>query len=377
MKISYSYCTKPLFWLIGLSVTFFFPLLAGAQTPGSPSPQGSAPLQSEWVTKPGEDAMTGAPSIDTWKQFRAGGDAFVDVSASCHIDPIAQKADAAPSPAAVVQGMMDSIGAPIAPRVDTQKKRHLDTRTLEFQFRYQAASSGPSLLLRPETFSTTSCVHMRVTVDGMGKSDVQSDICNVPNRASIHFRALHMHDLMPSLGSLSPELGDTSNPLGKLLGGTNNATLDQFDIALMQEAIGSQEIRVELPLSDGNAIVVRIHPQEPGFRQFVSRCRATFPDPPKPEIVVSRGGPLGVRVEPTTLQLRSRRIQGLKVLYIYPNSPAFYVPMRMGDVIATINGNPVTSEEDIIRILAGGNSNRVGVNVYRDGQLLGFIMEPQ
>jgi C-terminal processing protease CtpA/Prc len=67
---------------------------------------------------------------------------------------------------------------------------------------------------------------------------------------------------------------------------------------------------------------------------------------------------------------------GLEVTHVYANSPAQWTGIQPGDVITSVNGQPVNSEEDIARAIAKRNSGRVGVSLYRNGRLLDFDMEP-
>lgn len=65
---------------------------------------------------------------------------------------------------------------------------------------------------------------------------------------------------------------------------------------------------------------------------------------------------------------------GIPILGCLPGSPAARVGIRYGDILMTVNGEPVTSLQDFLdaRLL---NGNRQEVEVYRDGGLLTFVIE--
>jgi hypothetical protein len=265
--------------------------------PGSANP---LPELSGWITTARADKLTGAPTVEASTVIPVDGDATVRVTASCHLDSLAQRLDTLPDQAAnMMQGMMDSLSND-APRINSRQTSHLDARTLEFRFLYHPkAGSGISLLSSPvaQTVTATglgnglvsapaSCVFMGLTIDGRSKDHIESNSCGVPNLASIDFPALHAGDLTASMTS-----GADRTPAAKFASGLMNQLITAVDrtVAHMHDALESREILVGLPLTDGDSAVARIDPQEPSFRQFAARCLETFPDPPKTEIKADLG----------------------------------------------------------------------------------------
>lgn len=275
-----------------------------------------------------------------------------------------------------------------APQFKTPEN-HVDARTFELRFQYLPAPGSNVSLQLSRTAQTVTrygnsnvgvasapsyCAVMRVMVDDAGRSGVGSDTCNIPNRASVNFLAVRQRDL---LGAAMPA-GDDDSPAGKLLGGFMNTIADSTDtsIAAMQDALAAQQIRVELPLDDGNTALIAVHPQESSFRQFTKACLAAFPTPPKQEPVIPPGGPFGIRTERAVVQTRTRAMRGLRITYVYDNTPAQWTRWQIGDIITEVNGQSVTIDDDIPRAIATSNSNRAGVTLYREGNMLGFDLIP-
>ena len=307
------------------------------------SPQGPIlPSSPGWDITSGRDKMTDAPFVKADRDFGQPGGPSVHITASCQVDMQLQDlVDKLPTQATLsqmLQEMMDSVSKD-APKIESQQSLPYDARTFEIWFRYFPPHDSNLALLAvspqlPRGFpqQQESCAHMRVKVDNWIRSDVKSRVCNVPNLAAIEFPAMHFRDV---LGYGPNGRVDSGGLLGPtvLVGTLGTLDADKFEdltvqtVALMQDALGSSEILVELPLTDGGATIVPIHPQEPAFRQFASRCLSTFPDPPKLEIKPKPGGPLGIEVEQTILDLPSRgsrsviNLHGLKVTHVYGESP--------------------------------------------------------
>jgi hypothetical protein len=277
----------------------------GAKPPGKnldPASVDSLKELSGWVTTARGDKLTGVPVVEASAEFPVEEGATVRVTASCHLDSLAQRLDTLPNQAAnMMQGMMDSLSND-APRIRSQQTSHLDARTLEFRFLYRPrAGSGLSLLSSPVAQTVTtgafgnveivsapaSCVFMGLTIDGRSKEHIESDTCGVPNLASIDFPAMHAGDLTTSMTG-----GADQTPAAKFASGLMNQLTSAVDrtVAHMHEALESREILVGLPLTDGDSAVVGIDPQDPAFRRFAARCLETFPDPPKAEITAALGG---------------------------------------------------------------------------------------
>jgi membrane-associated protease RseP (regulator of RpoE activity) len=349
-----------------------------------------------WEITSRRDKITDAPFVEADSNFGQPGGPCVQITASCQVDSQLQDlVDKLPTKATLMQmmqGAMDAVSKD-APKIQPQQSLPYDARTLKIQFRYFPPHDSNLALLAvspqlPRGFpqQQESCAHLRVKVDNWIRSDVRSRVCNIPNLAAIEFPTMHFRDVLgyePNgsvnsgglLGLLSPTVGGTLEA-----DGLENVTLQT--VTLMRDALDSSEILVELPLTDGGTTIVPIHPQEPGFRQFASTCLSTFPDPPKIEIKPEPGGPLGIEVEQAILDLPSRgsrsitTLHGLKVTRVYGYSPARYAGIRLDDVITSVNGQPVSSKEDIAKAIVNRNPSHAEVSLYRDGLLLTFNTEP-
>ncbi|MBH8556092.1 trypsin-like peptidase domain-containing protein [Nostocaceae cyanobacterium CENA357] len=70
--------------------------------------------------------------------------------------------------------------------------------------------------------------------------------------------------------------------------------------------------------------------------------------------------------------------QGILVVRVIPNSPAARVGLRPGDVIQTINNQPITTSEEVQQILEkNGLNNNLQIQVLRNGQNLQFTVKPE
>lgn len=353
-------------------------------------------LPQKWEIASRVDKMTGAPSVQATVVIPVDEGASVRVTASCYIDPTVEGVNDMPNQmASTMHTLMEGLSSD-APKAQQQESLHLDARTLSLQLRY-LPKPGSGVALRSSAVVQTatrnafsndvtitparSCVFMRVTVNGTGRKGVASSACGVQNLASVDFPSIRARDLMGVVSNASD-----NQALNKFAATFLNAAADANDptVALMKEALGATEILVGLPLTDGESTTVSIHPQDPKFQQFVSKCMASFPDPPKPEVVVKPGGPFGIRVVPTTFELASRAsrspvvVNGLEISQVYADSPASRAGIVRGDVITQVNYKPVSSEEDLRNAVmhSGPPSGRATVSVYRDGRMSLFQITP-
>src|SRR6185503_12309023 len=54
---------------------------------------------------------------------------------------------------------------------------------------------------------------------------------------------------------------------------------------------------------------------------------------------------------------------------VFPRTPAFYAGLRPGDVITTMNGNPITSVSAFTQAVQSGTANNIPLQVMRNGQM--------
>jgi membrane-associated protease RseP (regulator of RpoE activity) len=96
-----------------------------------------------------------------------------------------------------------------------------------------------------------------------------------------------------------------------------------------------------------------------------------------PQTSTSQRAYLGVGVETITPALQQRYslslASGALVASIDRSGPAFQAGIRRGDIITSIDGTPVTTQDDVINLVGQKNAgDSVSVVIDRDGQSLTF-----
>jgi S1-C subfamily serine protease len=88
--------------------------------------------------------------------------------------------------------------------------------------------------------------------------------------------------------------------------------------------------------------------------------------------LVSMPGPL-----PAPLRERFGVATGLRVVEVVPGGPAALAGLRQGDLLLTAGGRPVTSAQDLQRLMfAEAIGRRMAITVMRNGALVDVIAEP-
>jgi hypothetical protein len=375
----------------------------GATASPTPAPsstsQTSISLSSQWETISGRDVMTGEQFVKASKNYETQAGASVQVTASCQVDTnrqnIANTLPTAHNTEQSFMNFMQSMGDKELPKNPRDEKIQFDARTLDFKLLYHPKpGSSLSLLHTPIQIGQGLhgeaegglCVIMRVNVDGSIRDGIQSGICNIANLASISFPAMHFRDVMGYQLGYDEHNNDAQNLVGNLIGGvmTQSADIMEQDksksLALMHDAIDSNHILIELPISNGEHSIVDIQPQDPMFRQFAASCFSTFPDPPKPVMKASVGGPLGIGMKPATLDLPLRGpnshvpVRGLMVMNIYPDGPSNWA-FRHLDLITTVNSKPVTTEEEVLNAITSVHSRTAILEIYREDKPHGVTVD--
>jgi serine protease Do len=82
----------------------------------------------------------------------------------------------------------------------------------------------------------------------------------------------------------------------------------------------------------------------------------------------SSRGRLGVSVDELTDQLAAYfgAKEGVLVAAVTDDSPAAHAGIRAGDVITSVNGNPVRSREDLVREVSSAGEDEVTIGIVRD-----------
>jgi S1-C subfamily serine protease len=80
---------------------------------------------------------------------------------------------------------------------------------------------------------------------------------------------------------------------------------------------------------------------------------------------------------PAPLRERFGRTSGLRVVEVVPGGPAALAGLRSGDLLLTAAGSPVTSAQDLQRLMfAEAIGRRMAITVMRNGALVDVIAEP-
>jgi hypothetical protein len=79
---------------------------------------------------------------------------------------------------------------------------------------------------------------------------------------------------------------------------------------------------------------------------------------------------LGLRVEdlPDSLRVSLKRNAGVIIKIVLDDSPAFYANILPGDVLVSIDNQPITSMRDFSSVIRPYEGKRVALTVIRDGQ---------
>jgi hypothetical protein len=375
---------KPFFILLGLLLSASLGL-CGQQV------ETTCSSSSDWVTNSGNDEFNGEPFVSACKHIPLAGHGAVDVTARCRVDPTMVSVS--------MQSGADALKQFFARLTDARvPETKIDARVFELHLNYTpAAGSGLSLLstrfaqvatVNRQTGTVIvsppmSCPVLRVYVDGVGRDRVPSYTCSVANAASIIFAATSLRDGMKEL--MGQDDDPECDPVGSSVKELMSLVFDTADpsVAPMQTALDSEKIAIGLPLSDGSTVATIVQPQTATFRAFASACLAAFPNPPKPEVKIALGGPLGIKVTPIVVPRKpgvyeaQNLMHAVEVTQTYPDSPARLAGIGLMDIITAVNSQPVHDAADVSRAIAGSrDSCHTGVTVYRDGNLTTFILKP-
>jgi len=80
---------------------------------------------------------------------------------------------------------------------------------------------------------------------------------------------------------------------------------------------------------------------------------------------------------PQNLAARFGRSVGLRVVEVVPGGPAARAGLRVGDLLISAGGRPVTGAQDLQKLMFGDAIGRpLPVTVLRNGALVDVIAEP-
>jgi S1-C subfamily serine protease len=78
---------------------------------------------------------------------------------------------------------------------------------------------------------------------------------------------------------------------------------------------------------------------------------------------------------PPALAERTGRRTGLRVSEVVPGSPAGLAGLYLGDLVISADGTPITSAQDLQRLMLGTPGRRFAVTVFRKGALVDVVAE--
>jgi hypothetical protein len=243
--------------------------------------------RSDWQIGTVHDKMTGAPTVMASRDIPVEGGAWTRVTASCGRENAIAAYNSIPDQYSAF--LKDGMGLPDGLSKLQRRGPELDTTVLSLRFKYlprpgsglavhrsqlaqhvSTDSSGNATVSPPR-----SCSFLSVMVDGHGRSGEQSDVCSQENVVAVSFLNFRAKDATRALG-LGMPAGASNDPFGfsKWMGNVLDKLAEMQDttIATMEEVFRANEIRVEMPLTNGNSVVTAVEPQEPGFKKFAAAC---------------------------------------------------------------------------------------------------------
>jgi hypothetical protein len=250
-------------------------------------PQGA---DGVWNLQTRRDKLTEAPiAVEARRWLPTDRKVQADVKASCRKDDFIKTFNSVPQ---ALSSLISAIGLPEVAKYGAA----LDTRLLSLEVtlpsnsglvvkRSQIAqtvhtdSSGNATITPPHY-----CSFLRATVNGSGKSGLESDVCDDdrPNTVAISFVNFRAQDVAKMMSPQTPY--GPGDPLGlNTLFSTvrDNVAALQEDpsFATIDEVFQATAVKIEIPLTDGDSASVTINPQDPSFQKFTTSCRTEFPPP--------------------------------------------------------------------------------------------------
>jgi S1-C subfamily serine protease len=97
-----------------------------------------------------------------------------------------------------------------------------------------------------------------------------------------------------------------------------------------------------------------------------------------------RRGYIGIAAQHAAISRRRRHFSGIAqdsavmVATIEPDSPAAHAGIKVGDILLSLDGTPITGADDLVRVLTGDTINReVAFDLLRGGERLTVRLTPQ